>query len=275
MSRKRRVLVIEDDPLSQATIKDILGALEYKIVEADTGELALREIRRNAPDVILLDLKLPGMDGFETLRRARRIRRDLCPVIVLTADDDRHSSFAAGKLAVFDYLTKDPLDIGRLKEVVIKAANKDDHFLSLAVACYRHKRLGCFEDVPPQKNRVFVGMPFKMVDIYEHAIKPTLRALNLQSWRADEDKGPGDISCKISYVLQSCRVAIMEVSDLNPNVCFEIGLAYGYGVPVILMRKEGSPIPTDLAGLLCLEYQDINSLKAELVAHLKAVLKSE
>ena len=275
MSRKPRVLVIEDEPLYRATIKDILAALEYTIVEAESGEVALREIRRTAPDVILLDLKLPGMDGFETLRQARRIRRDLCPVIVFTVDDDMHSSFAAGKLAVFDYLTKDPIDIGRLKTTVIRAANTGDHFLSSAVACYRHKRLGCFEYVAPQKNRVFVGMPFKMVDIYEHAIKPTLKALNLQAWRADEDKGAGDISCKISYVLQSCRVAIMEISDLNPNVCFEIGLAYGYGVPVVLMRKEGSPVATDLNGLLCLEYQDINSLKNELTAHLKAVLKSE
>src|ERR1051325_316985 len=168
MSRKVRVLIIEDDPLSSATIKDILAGLDYNIVEAASGELALKEIRRNAPDVILLDLILPGMDGFETLRQARRIRRDLGPVIVLTGVDDRHTGLAAGRLAVFDYLTKDPLDIAKLKETAIKAANRDGH-VSSHVACYRHKRLGCFDDIIPQKNLVFVGMPFDMADIFEYA----------------------------------------------------------------------------------------------------------
>ncbi len=275
MSRKQRVLVVEDDPLSLATIKDILAGLDYNIIEASSGEMALKEIRRTAPDVILLDLKLPGIEGFETLRRARKIRRNLCPVIILTGYNDSHLSFAAGKLAVFDYLIKDDLDIGKLKDTVIRAANRDGHFLSSPIACYRHNRLGCFEDLAPQENLVFVGMPFNMVDIFEHAIEPIITTLNLKCYRADQDKSPGDIACKISYVLQSCRVAIMEISDMNPNVCFEVGLAYGYGVPVILLRKTGSIVPTDLAGILCLEYYDINSLRAELSAHLKAVLRSK
>src|SRR5256714_8962271 len=274
MSKKSKILIVEDDPSVSQTIKDILSRLDSDLVEADSGEEALRRIEESSFDAVVLDLTLPGIDGFETLRRARKIRRDLGPVIILTADTDPQTSFIAAREGVFEYLTKDPLKPKRLKSTVVKALDPDTYSLHAGVnPCFRHNKLGCFEKIPSEQDLVFVGMPFSQIDVYEHAIKPVIEEFDLVCWRADEDLRTGDIACKLSETIQSCRLAVMEISDFNPNVYFELGLAYGYGVQVILLRKAGAPpIPTDLAGILYLEYHNINSLKEKLTAFLKANL---
>lgn len=273
MSRKQKILIVEDDPVMSQTIRDILSGLDARLVEAESGEKALRLIEKGPFDVIVLDLRLPGIDGFETLRRAKKIRRDLGPVIILTGRTDPRTSFAAGRLDVFEYLTK-PLTAKRFKETVVRAANPDlNSPTSRLKPCFRHDKLGCFGDGAPQRNLVFVGMPFLLADIYEHGIKPVVEDLGLACWRADEDFKTGDIACKLSETIQSCRIALMEISEFNPNVYFELGLAYGYGTPVILLRRAGAPpVPTDLAGILYLEYRSISDLKEQLTAFLKANL---
>ena len=274
MSRKQKFLIVEDDLVLSQTIKDILSRLDAQLFEAASGEKALRLIEKNSFDVVILDLTLPGIDGFETLRRARKIRRDLGPVIILTGRTGARAGFAAGRLdGVFEYLTK-PLTAKKLRETVVRASNPDLSPASAGVKpCFRHNKLGCFENVSTRRNLIFVGMPFSQVDVYEHGIKPVVEALGLVCWRADEDFKTGDIACKLSETIQSCRLAVMEISEFNPNVYFELGLAYGYGVQVVLLRRgDAPPVPTDLAGILYLEYRSINDLKEKLTAFLKANL---
>ena len=276
MEKKRKILIVEGDPVALQTITNILAALEFKLVSAESGEQALRLIKRSHFDVVIIDVALDGIDGFETLRRANESRPSLGPTIILTSDEDPKTSFQAARLGAFDYLVKDPLDSRGLKEAVIRAA-KPEALLAYSKLnpCFRHRKLDCFDNLHLRGNVVFVGMPFseKHVDIYRYAIRPTVEEFDLKCWRADEDKRIGDIACKLSEVLQSCRIAIMEISDLNANVCIEIGLAHGYGIQVVLLkRKDAGPVPTDLAGMLCLEYHNIDSLKLELASYLKANL---
>jgi CheY-like chemotaxis protein len=275
MSRKQKILIVEDDLTMLQTIKDILSGLDARLDGAESGEKALKLIEKSSFDVIVLDLTLPGIDGFETLRRATKIRRDLGPVVVLTAAADSQTGFTAGRMDyVFEYLTKDQLGAKMLKETVVRALNPDFNSPNARVKpCFRHNKLGCFENAPVRRNLVFVGMPFSQMDIYEHGIKPVVETLGLVCWRADEDFKTGDIACKLSETIQSCRIAVMEISEFNPNVYFELGLAYGYGVQVVLLRRaDAPPVPTDLAGILYLEYRNISDLKEKLVAFLKANL---
>ena len=75
-----RVLVIEDNALNLKLVRDVLQHAGYDVVEAATGELGVASAASEPPDLVLLDLQLPGIDGHETLRRLRAgVLPDGCP----------------------------------------------------------------------------------------------------------------------------------------------------------------------------------------------------
>jgi len=82
----RRILVVEDNPLNLKLVRDVLQFAGYVVIEANSGEEGLRLAQEDPPDLVLMDLQLPGIDGSETLRRMRQASfgRDL-PVVAVTA----------------------------------------------------------------------------------------------------------------------------------------------------------------------------------------------
>jgi DNA-binding response OmpR family regulator len=99
-----RLLLVEDDPRIRRAL--VLGLADegYQVAEAGTGELALQLIERDAFDVVLLDLMLPGMDGFAVCRRVRD-RGDL-PIIMITAKSDSADVVRGLEAGADDYVTK-------------------------------------------------------------------------------------------------------------------------------------------------------------------------
>ncbi|HTO08652.1 MAG TPA: response regulator, partial [Myxococcota bacterium] len=89
--RRKRLLVIEDDAAERSSIESLLGHDDIDITTADSGEAALAEMRANAPDCVVLDLRLPDMSGFEVLERMRDdpSLSDL-PVVVFTGKELSH-----------------------------------------------------------------------------------------------------------------------------------------------------------------------------------------
>ncbi|WNO53022.1 response regulator [Stakelama saccharophila] len=82
------ILFIEDDAMNRRVVRDMLDVAGASMAEADQAETGLRLIDEHAFDVVLLDLRMPGTDGFEVMRRIRErgdAKRDL-PIIVVTAD---------------------------------------------------------------------------------------------------------------------------------------------------------------------------------------------
>jgi two-component system, cell cycle response regulator DivK len=67
----KRILVVEDQPDSRRIIRDMLAATEYEIIEAEDGEQALAAIAKQRPDLILMDIQLPIMDGYTATRRIK------------------------------------------------------------------------------------------------------------------------------------------------------------------------------------------------------------
>lgn len=100
-----RVLVVDDEPAILRFLRTSLRVENYDIVETETGEAALAEIRRRAPDLVLLDLGLPGVDGLEVIRRVREAG-SVVPIIVLTSRTDEAGKVAALDLGADDYVTK-------------------------------------------------------------------------------------------------------------------------------------------------------------------------
>jgi type II secretory ATPase GspE/PulE/Tfp pilus assembly ATPase PilB-like protein/CheY-like chemotaxis protein len=101
------ILLVEDEDQLRRVMKDLLEREGYTIVEAADGVQALEQVDRHNPDVILLDLNLPGMDGYGVLSQLRsRPSTATTPVIVLTAKGDEDNEVRVLKLGADDFLTK-------------------------------------------------------------------------------------------------------------------------------------------------------------------------
>jgi two-component system KDP operon response regulator KdpE len=100
-----RVLVVDDEPPIRRFLRTSLHAQGYHVLEAEDGGTALDLIGRNPPDVIILDLGLPYIDGVEVIRRLRD-RGSTVPVIVLSSRTDEPGKVEALDLGADDYVTK-------------------------------------------------------------------------------------------------------------------------------------------------------------------------
>ncbi|MGE3540043.1 MAG: sigma-54-dependent transcriptional regulator [Candidatus Tectimicrobiota bacterium] len=111
------ILLVDDERNVHYSLQRALGQA-CRIVSAYSGEEALRQVAAEPPQVVLLDNKLPGMSGLETLQRLKTLLPDM-PVILLTAYGSTETTITAMKLGAYDYLLK-PVDIGTLKGLLSK-----------------------------------------------------------------------------------------------------------------------------------------------------------
>jgi DNA-binding response OmpR family regulator len=107
------VLVIDDDPTIRQVVALVLGDEGHEVIEASDGTNAFRQIALRAPDVILLDMKMPGMDGWEFSRLYRQRHGSPAPIIVFTAARD--AARRSQDVGADGYLSK-PFDIDVLVE---------------------------------------------------------------------------------------------------------------------------------------------------------------
>jgi two-component system, OmpR family, KDP operon response regulator KdpE len=105
------ILVVDDEPQIRRVLRSTLSTQGYVITEAKTGEEALESLRRERPDLVLLDMNMPGMGGVET---CREIRRGFdAPIIMLTVRNAERDKVAALDAGADDYVVK-PFGIGEL-----------------------------------------------------------------------------------------------------------------------------------------------------------------
>ena len=113
-----RILVVEDNPKNLKLVRDVLSYSGYEVIEATSGEDGVRLAASEHPDLILMDLQLPGIDGAEALRRIRAGEQTRAvPVVAVTAfamDDDRQRAFDSG----FNGYVEKPISVRRLPQQV-------------------------------------------------------------------------------------------------------------------------------------------------------------
>jgi two-component system response regulator MprA len=119
-----RVLVVEDDQRIRASIRRALAYEGYRAFEAQDGESALAAVRDDPPDLILLDLNLPGIDGIEVCRRIREAG-DTMPIIMITARDTVPDRVVGLDSGADDYLVK-PFDLSELTARVRAALRRHE-----------------------------------------------------------------------------------------------------------------------------------------------------
>jgi len=114
-----RILVVDDEYLIRWTLQKNLEKEGYEVILAETGEEALERVKEEAPDLALLDIKLPGMDGYEVLEKALKIDEGIIPIMI-TAFDEVDKVVKAMRLGAFDYITK-PFDFSKVYLSIQKA----------------------------------------------------------------------------------------------------------------------------------------------------------
>ena len=122
MSSKGRVIVIDDEVNAAAALETLLKEDGYEVTRAHDARTGLQLLEKEEPDVVLTDLRMPGMDGIELLTRIKQIRPEIM-VILMTAYGTVKTAVRAMKLGAEDYLGK-PIDVEELEVVLQKVLEK-------------------------------------------------------------------------------------------------------------------------------------------------------
>jgi len=153
-----RLLVIDDEPNLQYSLVKSLSSETLAVATAGTARQGIDAVRRQNPDVVILDVRLPDMTGLEAFDEIRRIDPRL-PVIIITAFSTADTAIEAMKRGAFEYLLK-PVDFHQLRELVDKA---------IELSRLRHVPAVFAEDELPNDDRVdrIVGHTPEMQEVYK------------------------------------------------------------------------------------------------------------
>lgn len=113
-----RLLIVDDEKLVLDVLSEYFESKGYVIETADSGPEAIAAFSRVRPDLVLLDMRMPGMDGVEVLKRLRGLGST--PIIMVTANDDAALAQLTLNLGAFDYVSK-PFDFSHLDRVATTA----------------------------------------------------------------------------------------------------------------------------------------------------------
>ena len=138
-----RILAVEDDERIRTAVKLALEDEGWSVVEASTGEDALKHFQQQPTDVVLIDIMLPGIDGFEVCRSIRRTSD--VPIVMVTARADTHDVVAGLEAGADDYLTKPfaPKELSARIRALLRRARTSD-------VSSPHLRFGDLEIVPEE-----------------------------------------------------------------------------------------------------------------------------
>ena len=150
------LLVVDDEPNIVSTVEETLGSKELEVVSAGTAREGIELVRRRAPDVVLLDVRLPDMSGLDAFERMHEIDSRL-PVIIMTAFAKTDTAIEAMRRGAFDYFVK-PVDLATLRQTVARA---------LAVSRLSHVPALLEGDGDPHDGDLIVGNSLAMQEVYK------------------------------------------------------------------------------------------------------------
>jgi nitrogen regulation protein NR(I) len=155
---RARLLIIDDEPNLQYSLVKSLSSETLEVATAGTARQGIEAVRRQPPDVVILDVRLPDLTGIEAFDEIRRIDPRL-PVIIITAFSTADTAIEAMKRGAFEYLLK-PVDFHHLRELVNKA---------IELSRLRHVPAVFAEDELPDDDRVdrIVGHTPEMQELYK------------------------------------------------------------------------------------------------------------
>lgn len=120
-----KILIVDDEPLIREVIKEYCTLENYEVLEAENGIEALEKIKTNDIDIIVLDIMMPKLDGFSTLKEIKQIKN--IPVILLSARKEEFDKLMGFDLGSDDYMTKpfSPKELIARIKAILKRTNKE------------------------------------------------------------------------------------------------------------------------------------------------------
>ncbi len=158
---RAKILVVDDERMIRWSIQQALARDGHAVATVETGEEAVAQAQDEMPDLVFLDITLPGIDGIEVLRRLKGADPSVT-VVMVTATDDVKTAVEAMRLGAYDYVNK-PFDIDRLRVIAQNAL--DRHELRQEVEFHRKESVRKFGF-----HRI-VGVSRKLADVVEIARK--------------------------------------------------------------------------------------------------------
>jgi hypothetical protein len=233
---------------AQNHIEERLSSEKY--VYADTYSGWINEYNQTIKkynDLTLTDLSLKKVSDYELSSSGKTIRTDVA------------KSFVQGIKELSD----------KINTEIATMQNKETPIAMHQMRkCFKLKTIGCPLNPIEKKSKVFVAMPFSddYRDSYEYGIKIALEQSGIEYYKADGEINNKDIMCKICGELQICGKVIVNISGHNPNVMLELGLAYGLGKEVIVIKDKNTSSISDLGSMEYIEYAHAGELQEKLRA---------
>ncbi|MBF0450309.1 MAG: sigma-54-dependent Fis family transcriptional regulator [Candidatus Magnetomorum sp.] len=150
-----KILIIDDDDQLRTSFQKLLGEEGYTVDIAPSGEIGVEKMIQHMPDVVILDMRLPGMNGFETFQTIHH-RSPKIPVIIMTAFGTTETAIEAMKIGAFDYILK-PFEIPEML-TIIKQAVEASRLMHSPVNLDRQHN---------DQGDVIIGKSKPMQDIYK------------------------------------------------------------------------------------------------------------
>ncbi len=171
--KKTKILVVDDEHLIRWSLEQNLKKQGYEVVTAGTGEDALRIVRDDQPDLLLLDIQLPGISGLEVLEKVKEIDDEII-VIMVTAHGGLETAVNAMRLGAYDYINK-PFNLDEMAIVIKKALETSDLRREVARLRTEHsKKFGLPQIIGTSRHMV------NLIDMMEKVAKSDASTVLIQ-----------------------------------------------------------------------------------------------
>ena len=158
--QETKILIVDDEEKNIKLLKGILASEGYQLNGALNGEEALKKVAAIGPDLILLDIMMPGMDGFEVCKRLKQDEStQMIPIVMVTALDEKEYSTRAMKVGADDFLTK-PVDhtelIVRVKSLLRIKTYHDSLLASYQEIAQKNEKLNALEKIKEELTHMII-----------------------------------------------------------------------------------------------------------------------
>ncbi len=277
-SQTSQVLIVEDDRQLSEVLAYNISAEGYDTIAAYDGQEGLNLARLHLPDLICLDVMLPVVDGLEVLRQLRTgVTTQSIPVVLLTAKAGEIDEIVGLRMVADEYISK-PFSVRVLLERIRKCLKTGREFQEPATSQMSVVPLFQSRDFQRRTRTAFVLMPFTpkwALRVWNHLGSICTKA-RLRPLRADQMRGPNILE-DIWVGINEASVVIADLTGLNANVMYEVGIAHTLGKPTILLTQNVNAIPFDFRGYRHIVYEDnvdgFSALSRLLPLHLTQMVK--
>jgi DNA-binding NtrC family response regulator len=202
MSSRGTILIVDDEKLIRMTLRERLQRYGYEVFDAEAGKPALEQLQQQGADLVLLDYRLPDLDGIQVLRQVRQIAPD-ASVIMMTAFSSVDTAVEALKLGAFDYLRK-PIDNDELLATIERA---------LETTRLRRE----VKHLRDEQNRVFgvgniIGTSPAMREVFEMIRKIAHSAATTVLIQGESGTGKDLVAKAIHYASDRADKAFMNIT---------------------------------------------------------------